>query len=174
AVLAWIKSGPSTLPTNLRAGRVVYYTSIPTTTTANGGDSTAVALDKVFWKNYIDYVFGAAFTGDSYLAGIENKGWPEGVTPAISANATSGYSPGTGTDPLPHLHYTEHPSRPRLHFWFGPITMMQFISEQGSSTSRDYWPGTVHEAQAWQLKAAINSVLDDIKNNHPNDYVGLA
>src|SRR5205814_390194 len=35
-------------------------------------------------------------------------------------------------------------------------------------------PGTSHQAQCWQLKAGVNSALDDIKSNHPNDLVGMA
>ena len=55
AVLKWIKSGPQTLPPNLRAGRVLYYSSIPDDVdTATG--SAQQKLDKAFWKNYIDYV----------------------------------------------------------------------------------------------------------------------
>jgi hypothetical protein len=34
--------------------------------------------------------------------------------------------------------------------------------------------GTLHEAQAWQLKVGISSTLDDIRSNHPNDFCGLA
>ena len=71
------------------------------------------------------------------------------------------------------MTYTDNPSRPRSHFWFGPTTMIQFIQEMGSNTTYNFMPGTCHEAQCWQLKAAINSVLDDIRNNHPNDYVGI-
>jgi hypothetical protein len=181
AVLAWIKSGPSTLPPNLRAGRILYYSSIPNDVTTSG--TTAADYDKVFWKNYIDYVFGAntSWNTDAYLAGTEAKGWPEGVTPGISSTATAAYvsnytTAGSGaakTDPLPYMTYTDNPSRPRLHFWFGPTTMIQFIQEMGSNTTYDFMPGTCHEAQCWQLKAAINSVLDDIRNNHPNDYVGI-
>lgn len=180
AVLAWIKSGPSTLPTNLRAGRVVYYTSIPTTVTASGSDSSAVALDKVFWKNYIDYVLGTgSYTGAGYLAGTEGMGWPEGVTPVINSSSMTAYdidastSGGVAADRKPYMNYTDNPSRPRGHFWFGPLSMIHFISDQGGSTSYNFFPGTSHEAQCWQLKAAINSVLDDIRNNHPNDFVGL-
>src|SRR5262249_49359654 len=39
AVLKWLKSGPQVLPPNLRAGRVVYYTSIP-----DDVDTTAAGL----------------------------------------------------------------------------------------------------------------------------------
>ena len=35
AILAWLKSGPQTVPPSLRAGRVVYYTAIPSTIPVN-------------------------------------------------------------------------------------------------------------------------------------------
>ena len=161
AVLKWLKSGPMVLPPNLRSGHVVYYTSIPSTTTASGGDSAAIAADKVFWQGYIDYVLK---TGS--LAGPEQMGWPEGVTPAIGT--TSRYVNGTFTDPYPYMNYTDNPSRPRLHFWFGPNSMMMFLYQY------NYWSGTTHQAQSWQLKAGVNSAIDDIRNNHPNDNVGMA
>jgi hypothetical protein len=252
AVLRWIKSGPMTLPPNLRSGHVLYYSSVPDTVTASGGDSAAVAADKVFWKAYIDFVLT-----NGTLAGTEGKGWPEGVTPAIGATPNTAYSytwtptytpvtiaaspngakklnsstavitttaahglavgdqvtiasvgvtgyngtytvtavptsttfqyakstslansgggtatkvpvPETITDPIPDMTYTDNPSRPRLHGWFGPMTMMLFLDNY------NYWSGTTHQAQSWQLKAGVNSALDDIRNNHPNDYCGMA
>ncbi len=55
AVLKWIKSGPQVLPPNLRAGRVLYYSSIPDdVNTATG--TAQQQLDKGFWKQYIDFV----------------------------------------------------------------------------------------------------------------------
>lgn len=257
-ILRWIKSGPMTLPPNLRSGHVLYYSSVPDTVTASGSDSAAVAADKVFWKAYIDFVLR-----NGTLAGSEARGWPEGVTPAISSTSNSAYSytytytppappsktvaastvPGarksssstatittttahgyavgdsvtitgvgvtgyngtytitavpssttfqyakstslansgggtvnknmqpvneTVTDPVPDMTYTDNPSRPRLHFWFGPMTMMLFLDNY------NYWSGTTHQAQSWQLKAGVNSALDDIRNNHPNDFCGMA
>jgi hypothetical protein len=168
AVLAWIKSGPQTLPPNLRTGRVRYYTSIPNDVNTSTGTAEEVA-DKQFWKAYIDYVLTGSGT---ILAGVENRGWPEGVTPSVWTGELTGYdSDGAGTlgpDPRPYTRYTDNPSRPRMHFWFGPVTMMGFIWSKGA------WAGTVHEAQCWQLKAGVSSALDDIRANHPNDLVGMA
>jgi len=50
AVLKWIKSGPLVLPPNLRAGRVLYYSSIPNDVDTSTG-STQEKLDKAWWKN---------------------------------------------------------------------------------------------------------------------------
>ena len=177
AILKWIKAGPMTLPPNLRAGHVLYYSSIPNDVAQTGADSAAVKADKFFWQKYIDYVL----RGGS-LAGTEGVGWPEGNTPNIDTSTPVGtgyplpvapiYKDNSATtksnDPVAYSVATDNPSRPRLHFWFGPQTMMLFLNQF------NYWSGTTHQAQSWQLKAGVNSAIDDIRNNHPNDNVGMA
>nr|MCU0706192.1 hypothetical protein [Fimbriiglobus sp.] len=174
AVLAWLKSGPQALPPNLRAGRILYYTSIPD----DVDDLTN--LDKRFWRDYIDFVLGYTGNNGQYnpqnnLAGNETRGFPEGTTPAVQATAAFTPVGAPAANRRPYMNYTDNPSRPRLHFWFGPYSMLNFLSSrEGSNGGRNYWlAGTVHEAQCWQLKAAMNSALDDIKNNHPNDFCSL-
>ena len=172
AVLAWIKSGPPVLPPNMRAGRVLYYSSIPNDTNNTVGTNDE-KLDKTFWRAYIDFVLNGA---DRYTAGSEVVGWPENtattITPARIIGALNGFDPDgaglTPAGPRPYMGYTDNPSRPRMHFWFGPITMMNFLYANGM------YAGTVHEAQCWQLKAGVSSSIGDIRNNHPNDQVGLA
>lgn len=164
AVLAWLKSGPQTLPPNLRAGRIVYYTSIPD----DVDDLTN--LDKRFWRDYIDFVLGyngnvGSYNPTNQLAGTEAKVWPETGAVAIQATAAS------GANPLPYMNYTDTPSMPRMHFWFGPLTMLGFLGDRNGSYG--WLAGTTHQAQCWQLKAGMNSALDDIKNNHPNDFCSL-
>jgi len=55
--------------------------------------------------------------------------------------------------------------------------MMDFLgngtAQSSGGTVTNWLSGTVNEAQCWQLKAGMNSVLDDVKNNHPNNYVGM-
>ncbi len=164
AVLAWLKTGPQVLPSNLRAGRIVYYTSIPD----DVDDLTN--LDKRFWRDYIDFVLGyngnvGSYNPTNQLAGTEAKVWPETGTVVVQATAAS------GTNPLPYMNYTDTPSMPRMHFWFGPLTMLGFLGDRNGSYG--WLAGTTHQAQCWQLKAGMNSALDDIKNNHPNDYCSL-
>src|SRR5262249_36532187 len=77
---------------------------------------------------------------------------------------------GTWSSLKPYMNYTDSPTRPRLHFWFGPLSMLDFIANIGTN---NWNPGTCHEAQCWQLKAGMNTVLDDVKANHPNDYLGM-
>jgi Flp pilus assembly protein TadG len=178
AVLAWLKSGPQVLPPNLRAGRVLYYSSIPNDVDLAAGNG-AQQLDKRFWREYIDFVLGCGANTAGYdprytLAGVEYLPWPEGA--AVSIGTTAAYTPptpaGSPANPRPYMNYADNPNRPRMHFWFGPATMLAFLSTR--TPLKNWWAGTTHEAQAWQLKAGIQSGLADIRANHPNDQAGLA
>jgi hypothetical protein len=173
AVLAWIKSGAQVLPPNLRAGRILYYTQIPSDCT------TPTTLDQTFWREYIDYVLGVTRNRLAYnpaygMAGTEPTAWGTfGIT------ATTAFTPNgaTNANPKPYMCYKDTPNMPRMHFWFGPASMLMFLNPRGTYTnSHDYNfnAGTVHEAQDWQLKSAMQSCLDDIRKNHPNDQAGLA
>ncbi len=176
-VLAWLTSGPQTLPPNLQSGRIVYYSSIP----ANVNSYTS-NLDQRFWKEYIDFVLGYNSETSTYnpinmLYGQNSSGSPSnqpnggngfgsytfGPTPAITSPPAS--SP-------PYMSYTDAPVHPRLHFWFGPLTMMAFLVGQ-PEYGRNWNPGTSHEAHDWQLKAGIQSAITDLQNNHPNDQASL-
>ena len=181
AVLKWIKSGPQVLPPNLRAGRVLYYSSIPDDVNTGSG-STQQKLDKAFWKNYIDYVLGAGYYAyygyvyNYYGYGLAQLyGFADSWSAAGRSIYTSNMNVWTGptgynwSSSRPYMNYNDSPNRPRLHFWFGPLSMMDFMSVTGEN----WIPGTANEAQCWQLKAGMNSVLDDVRNNHPNDHVGL-
>lgn len=163
AILAWLKSGPQTLPPNLHAGRLLYYDSIPTDLPFTGGD-----MNQCFWRDYIHTVLGVDnYGGSRSLYGTEAAGWgPVKITPKANL-----YNGGTGSL-APYMMYMDNPIRPRAHFWFGPLTMTMFLTTD--NVGRDnMWPGTCHESHCWQLKAAVNSALDDIKNNHPNDWASL-
>ncbi len=70
------------------------------------------------------------------------------------------------------MNYNDAPIHPRLHFWFGPLTMMAFLVGM-PEYGRNWNPGTSHEAHDWQLKAGIQSAIQDIQNNHPNDQASL-
>jgi hypothetical protein len=75
------------------------------------------------------------------------------------------------------MDYRDTPNMPRGHFWFGAQTMLTFISTRGQFTNSKEWnwnPGTTRESQSWQLKAAIQSAIEDIRKNHPNDQVGMS
>jgi hypothetical protein len=190
AVLAWIKRGPKVLPDNLRAGRVLYYESIPDTIPSSG-----LSLDQVFWKKYIDTVLGVrtANNGGRYFYGKETAAWGTGMIKAKSQLFNGGvrngtnlgngsaapnitptyYWPNTYTlNTVPYMHYNDNPIRPRAGFWFGPLTMLMFLTGDNEMgiLQTNMWPGTCHEAQCWQLKAGVRSAITDIRLNHPNDW----
>lgn len=157
AILKWIKRGPKVFPDNLRSGRVLYYDSIPDNVTNSSN------LDQVFWKNYIDDVLGISDSTTNYH-GRESGNWGTiDVTPRSSLNSDS--------TKRPYMKYTDNPRRPRAHMWFGPYTMLMFVIDHPSAGNMA--PGTCTEAAMWQLKVGVQSALDDIQKNHPNDHVAL-
>jgi hypothetical protein len=169
AILAWIKNGPQVLPPSLCAGRVRYYTAIPDDIPFSGG----LTLDQVFWKRYIDTVLGIRTSNLARrsLHGRETTGWGT-VRITAKSSLLSGGNQDANPNPAPYMHYNDNPRRPRAHLWFGPLTMCMFLTTDNDG-SPNMWPGTCHESQCWQLKAGINSALDDIRINHPNDWACL-
>ena len=156
AVMNWINSGPKVFPDNMRAGRVLYYSAIPTTIPDTGG-----TLDQKFWRAYIDYVIGAG-NQTEILYGQNTTAFG---TSRITAKAS------LTANPKPYMHYNDNPIHPRLNFWFGPVSFLSFLSDY--RIGRNWFPGTAHESATWQLKAGIQSALVDIKKNHPNDQAAL-
>ena len=87
-------------------------------------------MNERFWKDYIDYVLGLMQTEleqldrDHWTA---TAGWPATATDftwgTVKITATSSL---TGS-PKPYMHYADNPLRPRTHFWFGPLTMVDFL-----------------------------------------------
>jgi Flp pilus assembly protein TadG len=187
AVLAWIKAGPQTLPANLRSGRVLYYSSIPSDVDTSSGTADQ-KMDKFFWKSYIDYVIG------SNLGGNAQGNWGDKTWALMGTNTSQGFgttqitakssltnspnisgtdpSAGPYTGPKPYMRYDDNPIHPRQQFWFGPQTMLDYIGAYGFYFY-NWWPGTCHEAHCWHLKAGIQSAFNDIQNNHPNDWASL-
>jgi Flp pilus assembly protein TadG len=178
AILNWIKNtGPNPFPPQMRSGRILYYDAIPDaidTSVTNPTDP-----NQRLWKEYIDYVLGVYQTSGAgstpvYQIITQYTGYGDDFTwGTIRVSA----KPTTGTPP-PYMDYQDNPKRPRLHFWFGPMTMIDFLGNYnlGSITRPNWqanwwWPGTCHESPMWELKVGIQSSLDDIRINHPNDYV---
>src|SRR5207253_11184056 len=123
AVLAWLKTGPKTMPPNLRAGRILFYTQIPSDCT------TPANQDEWFWREYIDYVLGvqanrACYNATYCLAGTEvflSDTWAT----KFLLTATSGFKPtgAINTNPKPYMCYTDVPNMPRAKFFFGPASL---------------------------------------------------
>lgn len=178
AILDFIKNiGPNPFPSRLQAGRILYYDAIPDT--INTGSWPPADLNQRFWKDYIDYVLGVMQTGSSNYSEITHKtGYGDDFTwGTIRITAKSSLSGGSST---PYMHYGDNPKRPRLHFWFGPMTMIDFLGnynlwyDVSPNCSRYcWWPGTCREAPLYACKLGIRAALEDINNNHPNDLVSL-
>jgi Flp pilus assembly protein TadG len=169
-VLAWLKSGPQTLPGNLQSGRIVYFTSIPGDVNS-GGTNSDTDRDKRFWKEYIDFVLGyGSYPQNVNLYGQAQSNGFGGSTFGAPVKITP-RSLLTG-NPKPYMNYNDLPIHPRAHFWFGPLSMLAFLTAT-PEYGRNWLPGTSHEAHCWHLKAGIQSAIQDIKNNHPNDFASL-
>ncbi len=94
------------------------------------------------------------------------------ITPLSSLSQTGG---------MPYMHYADNPQRPLLDFWFGPMTMIDFLGNYNlwytgygnNCTQFCWWPGTCHEALTYACKLGVQGALSDIQNNHPNDMISL-
>jgi hypothetical protein len=79
-----------------------------------------------------------------------------------------------------YMDYTDNPQRPYLHFWFGPMTMVDFLGNYNLwyyqppyCTQFNWIPGTAHESPIYACKLGIQAGLRDVENNHPNDNLSL-
>ena len=171
AILAWIKASPNIFPSQLRAGNVMYYSSIPSDVPASAYDHTQknnaiTNADQRFWKEYIDYVLGV---WRDPLGNIQHAGSPAcSIGPDFTAG--SGRTPtitGPDSGSSPFIGLSDNPKRPRHRFWFGPMTMIQYISDTG------LLPGTSHDISMVAAKLGVAGALQDIQLNHPNDLVSL-
>ncbi|HEV3445887.1 MAG TPA: pilus assembly protein TadG-related protein [Gemmataceae bacterium] len=180
AILNFIKNvGPNPFPAQLRAGNILYYTSIPNDIQASAYDHTQpnrniTDQDQRFWKEYIDYTLGV--WRDPY-GNIQHTGHPAcSIGPDFTAGtATAGqyvqirgptttYKDPTGD---PFIDPADNPQRPRHRFWFGPMTMIQYLSDTG------LFPGTATDISMVAAKLGIQGALTDIQTNHPNDVVSM-
>jgi hypothetical protein len=197
AILYWLQNcGPNPFPAQLRSGGIVYYSSIPShidvTTAWPPSD-----INQRFWKDYIDEMLGFQQTGFSKGAAYQNAyqittqydGYgPDYVWGTNSINAAPYQGPtitvGSTSVNVPSMDYRDNPQRPQTHFWFGPMTMLDFmgnfcIGSYDTNTSsfapnRLWWPGTCHEAPLWQCKVGMAGAISDMQTNHPNDYGTVA
>ncbi|MBI1832152.1 MAG: hypothetical protein HYR84_11960 [Planctomycetes bacterium] len=90
---------------------------------------------------------------------------------ALTVAVANGSSVKIYTSIPKYMDYADNPYRPRHQYWFGPQSWADWLGNYSVYNLR--WPGNVHEAQAWAAKLGISAAIDDIKNNHPNDFVGM-
>src|SRR5262245_62247619 len=65
------------------------------------------------------------------------------------------------------MDYQDNPERPRHRMWFGPMTMIQYMSDTG------LLPGTAHDISLYPMKTGLGGAIQDIQNNHPDDLVAM-
>ena len=182
AILNWIKNvGPNPFPPQLRAGNILYYSSIPndvpaaaydpTQPNSNINGSDGGTTDQRFWKEYIDYVIGV-WHGSQWQR-PESRHPDVQLRPGLHGGQRKAAIQITGPDYQYKSGYAafidpnDNPKRPRHRLWFGPMTMIQFMSDTG------LLPGTTHDISMIAAKLGIAGALQDIQNNHPNDLVSL-
>ncbi|WP_435011137.1 pilus assembly protein TadG-related protein [Tundrisphaera lichenicola] len=175
AILSWIKTtGPNPFPPILRAGRILYYDQIPDDVPAsaynhNQLNSNITDPNQRFWKEYIDYSLGIWRDpyGNVQAAGSPSCSMgPDYNWGTIQVSARPTGSAGNNKR-LAYMNYNDNPPRPRHRMWFGPMTLIQFISDTGIN------PGTERDISTYSAKLGIASVLQDIQVNHPNDSVAI-
>ncbi len=182
AILNFIQNvGPNPFPSSLQSGRIVYYSSIPSSIDTSVYPPTDV--NQRFWKDYIDYVLGAVQTGsNSWLVITDtDTGYAGYGTDFVYKGPNNrGFSISSPPSGSQYMSYTDNPYRPRTHFWFGPMTMVDFLGNYNmwyqispSASRFCWWPGTCHESPMYACKLGIRAALTDIANNHPNDLVSL-
>ncbi len=196
-ILRWIAQSTDPFPTQLRAGRIKYYGSIPSVTaTSNGtwpptytGGITGSypsygSTDQRFWVEVINYILGFKQTGASTYQDIGamagyGKDFTWGTLQRSSAPAYADPIPG----PLPltqnvYMNYQDNPARPLLRHWFSPINMVDYLHnlnmyEQGVGNFFCMEPADCYEAPLYTAKQAYVAAISTIQNNHPNDWVAV-
>jgi hypothetical protein len=167
-ILRWIAQTPNPFPTQMRAGRIVYYSSIPTAIT--GSWPSYGGTDQRFWVEFIDYVLGFRQTA---------AGTYQDVSGFVGYGGD--FTWGTNAITIPpasltqYMSYTDNPDRPLLRYWFGPIAMVDYLHNYNMATNvANYFymqPGDSYEAPIYTAKQAFVAAVNTMQSNHPNDWV---
>lgn len=168
-ILRWIKQDPCPFPSQLRAGRIQYYSAIPDSIT--GSWPNYGGTDQRFWVEFIDYVLGFRQTSSGSYQDISGMA---GYGGDFTWGRASISSPPSSTQ---YMGYSDNPQRPRMRFWFGPIMMVDFLQNYNLDTNvSNYFymqPGDSYEAPIYTGKQAYLAAIDTMKTNHPNDWVSV-
>ncbi|HEX4128642.1 MAG TPA: pilus assembly protein TadG-related protein [Pirellulales bacterium] len=175
AILAWIKTAPAPFPAQLRAGNILYYSTIPTDVPATAYDHTQpnsniTNQDQRFWKEYIDFVVGVWRdpTGTIQHPGSSTCSYgPDFAAGDGTGVSITGPDSATKYNGVAYVAPTDNPLRPRHRLWFGAATMIQYILDTGLT------PGTTHDISMVPAKLGIAGAITDIQNNHPNDMISM-
>ena len=169
AILTWLSSSNDPFPTQMRAGRVKYYGSIPTSIT--GSWPSYGSTDQQFWVEVIDNMLGFRQTSAGNYTDVS-------AMTGYGSDFTWGTKSLTAPTAAPqHMTYTDNPLRPELRCWFSPILMVDYLHNYNMwcNTSGYYsmQPGDTYEAPIYNAKQAFLAAVTTMENNHPNDWFTL-
>ena len=184
AIFSWLTRSPNPFPSQMQAGRILYYSAMPNSADVNLNTRfwTQFPLtdtNERFWKEYIDYVLGLRQKNDGTWSVITRyTGYGDDFTWG-TAGVNIAFDPATDAQNR-YMDYSDNPLRPKLHFWFGPMTMVDFLGnynlwyfDSPYCTDYNWWPGTAHEAPLYACKLGIQAALADVQSNHPNDNLAM-
>src|SRR5262249_23754199 len=149
-----------------------YYDQIPDTIPNVAYDQIADPNQR-FWKEYIDFALG--LWRDPYGT-VRDPGTPPmsygpdftwGTIQIKGPQAGLANGPPNGTGTWNRIEPLDNPKRPRHRLWFGPLTMVQHMTDTG------LLPGNAHDVSMFPAKLGVAGALQDIQNNHPNDLVSM-
>ncbi len=169
AFLNWIAQSPNPFPSQLRAGRVKYYGSIPTAIT--GSWPSYGSTDQRFWVEFIDHVLGFRQTSAGVYQDISGMaGYGSDFSWGTMAQSNPPSAP-------PYMSYTDNPQRPNLRYWFSPILMVDYLQNYNMDDNvNNYFPmqpGDSYEAPIYVAKEAYQATISTVQTNHPNDWVSV-
>ena len=76
------------------------------------------------------------------------------------------------------MEYDDNPKRPQTQLWFGPMSMVDWFSNQSywvatGNINRNWLPGNCHEAPLYSAKVGVAAALTQMQTNQPNDCISL-
>src|SRR5207245_2588210 len=142
------------------------------TTSSYSANSTSITLTAALAsaptanKDYVMFSYDPTrpFLITAYNALTKTLTISPGLNSAISAGTSV-----TASVYSPYMNYSDCPVRPRHQFWFGAMTMIDWLGNYnlytlaGNNAPHHWWPGNCHEAHAWACKVGVSSAIDDIK-----------
>lgn len=172
-ILRWLTMTTDPFPTQMRSGRIRYYSSIPTSIT--GTWPNYGGADQRFWVEVIDHILGfrqtaaGSYTDISGMCGYGNE-FTWGTMAAT-------VPPGNPSGAIQYMSYTDNPLRPLLQHWFSPILMVDYMHNYNMySNTAGYFvmqPGNSYEAPIYTGRQAFMAAVDTMQDNHPNDWFTL-
>ncbi len=174
AILNWIvNTGPNPFPTQLRAGNILYYSSIPTDVpsscyTWSNSNTQITNASQRFWKEYIDFVVGVWQDPFGNLQAPGNPTCSYGPDFTAGSGSSGTYVSITGPDSAvaggTWINPTDNPKRPRHRFWFGPATMIQYMLDTG------LMPGTGQDVSMIAAKLGIQAPSRTFRTTTPTTW----